>query len=102
MCVESPGFTLLNFKKTHIRDVAVRQARGGEDRVVGDLDAVVSLVLLFDAAKDGDGVFSCSSFTTFVKYQQKGNISYIPINAFFNKILGFPWSVPVPVPGPGY
>ena len=37
-------------------------------------------------------MFICSSLTTLVKYQQKGNISYIPINVFFNKILGFPWS----------
>ena len=37
-------------------DVAVGQRRGGDQRGVGDADAVVRLVLLLDAAQDLDGV----------------------------------------------
>ncbi len=37
-------------------DVAVGQGRGGDQRGIGDADAVVRLVLLLDAAQDLDGV----------------------------------------------
>jgi hypothetical protein len=39
-----------------VGDVAVRQLRRGDDRRVGDLDAVVDLVLLLQAAEDRDRV----------------------------------------------
>ena len=39
-----------------VRHVAVRHGGGGDDGQVGDADAVVDLVLLFDAAQDGDGL----------------------------------------------
>ena len=39
-----------------VGDVAVRQRRGGDDRGVGDMDAVVNLVLLLQAAQDRDRV----------------------------------------------
>ena len=38
-----------------VGDVAVRQLGRGDDRRVGDLDAVVHLVALLQAAQDGDG-----------------------------------------------
>ena len=38
-----------------VGDVAVRQLGRGDDRRVGDLDAVVHLVSLLQAAQDGDG-----------------------------------------------
>jgi hypothetical protein len=37
-------------------DVPVGERRRGDDRSVGDAHAVVQLVLLLDAAQDGDGV----------------------------------------------
>ena len=40
-----------------IGDVAVGQRRRGDDRRVGDSDAVMGLVLLLQAAQDGDRVF---------------------------------------------
>ena len=40
-----------------VGDVAVRQFRRGDDGRVGDLDAVVQLVFLLQAAQDGDGGF---------------------------------------------
>ena len=39
-----------------IGDVAMRKLGGGDDGRVGDLDAVMDLVLLLQAAQDGDGV----------------------------------------------
>ena len=39
-----------------IGDVAMRQCRRSDDGGVGDLDAVVDLVALLEAAQDGDGV----------------------------------------------
>ena len=39
-----------------VGDVAVRERRRGDDRRVGDVDAVVHLVALLQAAQDGDGV----------------------------------------------
>src|SRR5690606_15474693 len=39
-----------------VSDVTMRQVRGGDDGGVGDLDAVVHLVALLQAAQDGDGV----------------------------------------------
>ena len=39
-----------------VGDVAVRQRRRGDDRRIGDLDAVVHLVALLQAAQDRDGV----------------------------------------------
>ncbi len=39
-----------------VGDVAVAQPRGGDDRLVGDLHAVVDLVLLLEPAQDRDGV----------------------------------------------
>ena len=37
-----------------VGDVAVRERRGGDERGVGDRDAVVRLVALLEAAEDGD------------------------------------------------
>ena len=39
-----------------VGDVAVGERRGGDDRRIGDAHAVVHLVLLLEAAQDGDGV----------------------------------------------
>ena len=39
------------------RDVAMRKRGGGDDRRVGDFDAVVNFVALLQAAQDRDGVF---------------------------------------------
>ena len=39
-----------------VGDVAVRERRGGHDRRIGDLDPVVHLVALLQAAQDRDGV----------------------------------------------
>ena len=39
-----------------VGDVTVRQGRRGDDRAVGDADAVMDLVLLLDAAQDRDRV----------------------------------------------
>ena len=39
-----------------VRDVAVRQCRGGDDRTVGDANTVMKLVLLLQPAQDGNGV----------------------------------------------
>ena len=40
-----------------VGDVAMRERGRGDDRRVGDLDAVVHLVALLQAAQDRDGVF---------------------------------------------
>ena len=40
-----------------VRDVAMRQRGGGDDRRIGDLDLVMHLVALLQAAQDRDGVF---------------------------------------------
>ncbi len=40
-----------------VRDVAMRERRGGDDGRVGDLDTVVHFVALLQAAKNRDGVF---------------------------------------------
>ena len=39
-----------------IGDVAVRQLRAGDDGGIGDAHAMMDLVLLLQAAKDGDGI----------------------------------------------
>ena len=39
-----------------VGDVAVRERRGGDDRGIGDVDAVVDLVALLEAAQDRDRV----------------------------------------------
>ena len=47
-----------------VGDVAIREHRGRHAGGVGDLDAVVGLVLLLDAAEDGDGVLDVGSSTS--------------------------------------
>ena len=42
--------------KLTVRDVAMRERRGGDDRGVGDLDLVMHRVTLLQAAQDGDRV----------------------------------------------
>lgn len=43
-------------RQVAVGDVAVRERRGGDDRVVGDLDAVEDLVPRLQTTQDGDGV----------------------------------------------
>ena len=40
-----------------VGDVAMRKRRGGDDRRIGDVDAVVNFVALLQAAQDRDRVF---------------------------------------------
>ena len=46
-----------------VADVAMRERRRGDDRVVGDAHAVVRLVALLEAAQDGDGALDVGSPT---------------------------------------
>jgi len=44
-------------RQVAVGDVAVRQLGGGDEGAVGDVDVVMYLVALLQAAQDGDGVF---------------------------------------------
>jgi hypothetical protein len=47
-----------------VADVAVRESRGGDQRIVGNPDAVVDFVLLLETAQNRDGIVTLLAYET--------------------------------------